>query len=271
MKRIFCKLRLFLAVASGGAGALRSIDQEFSARKAGALIPLAALLLLVTGCNQDEAKRDAEEGKEEEVVAFNAKFGLAVPKKTADFIGLKIVEVEERLVPSTNQFSAQVYARRNGVALATASLDTNVLESVRDRTALAAGTDDGQIFQALVRKVTALSGNGISEVLLEIEDAGKALKAADDLSVRIANCTEKAVVSIPRNALLKTIEGNFVYTVSGERLVRTAVKIGTANDAFVEITDGLYSGDQVAVQPVMTLWLAELQSLRGGKACADGH
>jgi hypothetical protein len=25
------------------------------------------------------------------------------------------------------------------------------------------------------------------------------------------------------------------------------------------------------VQPVMTLWLAELQSLRGGKACADGH
>jgi hypothetical protein len=39
----------------------------------------------------------------------------------------------------------------------------------------------------------------------------------------------------------------------------------------VQITDGLYAGDQVVVQPVMSLWLAELQSLRGGKACADGH
>ena len=76
---------------------------------------------------------------------------------------------------------------------------------------------------------------------------------------------------LPRAALLQTAEGNFVYTVSGERFVRAAVKVGVLNDEFVEITDGLYAGDQVAAQPVMTLWLAELQSLRGGKACADGH
>ena len=246
------------------------IGQEFSVRAARGLIPLSASLLLVIGCIHGEPKASSEEAKEE-VVTFNAKFGLAVPKKTADFIGLQIVEVEDRLVPSTNQFSAQIYARRNGVAFATASIDKKSLESVRAEIALTATTREGQSFKAVVRKVTSLAANGNSEVLMEIEDSSTALKVSDYLTVGIANGTEQEVVSVPRSALLKTIEGHFVYTASGERLVRTAVKIGTVNQSFVEITDGLYSGDQVAVQPVMTLWLAELQSLRGGKACADGH
>jgi hypothetical protein len=49
------------------------------------------------------------------------------------------------------------------------------------------------------------------------------------------------------------------------------VKLGAINHEWAEVTDGLYAGDQIVVSPVMTLWLAELQSLRGGKACADGH
>ena len=32
-----------------------------------------------------------------------------------------------------------------------------------------------------------------------------------------------------------------------------------------------FDRDEVVVNPVMTLWMAELQSIRGGKACADGH
>jgi multidrug efflux pump subunit AcrA (membrane-fusion protein) len=89
--------------------------------------------------------------------------------------------------------------------------------------------------------------------------------------VTVPNGSEKTVVSIPRSALLQTAEGNFVYTVSGNRFVRTTIKIGARNDKFVEVVDGLYAGDQVVVKPVMTLWLAELQAIRGGKACADGH
>lgn len=270
MKRIFLSLPLFLAAASGSARTLRAIGRECNFRNPQSLVGLALLLTLSAGCNRQKSETKAEE-QNEEVVAFNAKSGLTVPKKTADFIGLQIVEVEERVVPSTNQFSAQVYSRRNGQTFATASLDKKTAESLRDGPALTVTAPDGQTFKATVNKLTSLSANGISEVLLEVEDARSALKGSDYLTASVATGADKKVVSIPRDALLKTIEGHFVYTVSGERLVRTAVKVGAANESLVEITDGLYSGDQVAVQPVMTLWLAELQSLRGGKACADGH
>ncbi len=53
--------------------------------------------------------------------------------------------------------------------------------------------------------------------------------------------------------------------------MRAAVKLGAVNGEFAEVADGLYAGDQVVVKPVMTLWLSEIQALRGGKACSDGH
>ena len=83
--------------------------------------------------------------------------------------------------------------------------------------------------------------------------------------------TAGSVTTVPASALLKTAEGSFVYTVNGQFYVRTPVKTGLANDKLVEITDGLYSGDQIVTTPVMSLWMAELQVLRGGKACTCGH
>ena len=79
------------------------------------------------------------------------------------------------------------------------------------------------------------------------------------------------VASIPRSALLKTAEGTFAYTVNGKFYLRTAVKVGAMNEQAVEITDGLYAGDEIVASPVMSLWMAELQVLRGGKACTCGH
>jgi multidrug efflux pump subunit AcrA (membrane-fusion protein) len=81
----------------------------------------------------------------------------------------------------------------------------------------------------------------------------------------------EAVTAIPRSALLKTAEGSFVYAVNGEFYVRTPVKVGAQSESQVEIADGLYSGDQIVIAPVMSLWLGELQVLRGGKACTCGH
>jgi multidrug efflux pump subunit AcrA (membrane-fusion protein) len=74
-------------------------------------------------------------------------------------------------------------------------------------------------------------------------------------------------VTIPRAALLGCSEGHFVYTVSGEHLVRAAVKVGASTEEWVEIKDGLYAGDQVALQPVMSLWMTELAAIKGGQAC----
>ena len=122
---------------------------------------------------------------------------------------------------------------------------------------------------ALKRDLEQASGQ--VEVLLAVSDAQHPLASGAILSVTVTLGREENVVGVPRSALFRTTEGDFVYTVSGDHFVRTAVKLGVVNHEFAEVTDGLYAGDQIVVQPVMTLWLAELQSLRGGKACADGH
>ncbi len=81
----------------------------------------------------------------------------------------------------------------------------------------------------------------------------------------------EANMSIPQSALLKTVEGHFVYAKNGEFFIRTPVKIGAWSETLVEITDGLYSGDEVVTTPVMSLWMAELQVVRGGHTCTHGH
>lgn len=79
------------------------------------------------------------------------------------------------------------------------------------------------------------------------------------------------VTAVPVAALLRTVHGDFVYATNGERLLRTPVKIGATHDGWIEITDGLYEGDRLAVAGVRALWLAELQAVNGGVGCADGH
>ena len=49
------------------------------------------------------------------------------------------------------------------------------------------------------------------------------------------------------------------------------VTVGAMNEDHAEITEGLFAGDSVVTTPVMSLWMAELQVLRGGKACTCGH
>jgi len=79
------------------------------------------------------------------------------------------------------------------------------------------------------------------------------------------------VAAIPAGALLRTVHGDFVYAANGEHLLRTPVKIGATHDGWIEITDGLYDGDRLAVAGVRALWLAELQAVNGGVGCADEH
>ena len=242
------------------------------------LLPFLAAVALLTSCGHRDHDAQAEgSGHEhEEVVSFNSKSGLLVPPETAKFIGLQIVDVQERKVTSRRRFMAQVYRsafEQHTTAHASAMLGKLESASLREGQA-AQFLADGQV--PLTGRIVAINremeqASGTAEVQVEIEDAGRTLTTGSHVAVTVTTGKEQNVVAVPRAALLQTAEGNFIYTVSGERFVRAAVKVGALNDEFVEITDGLYAGDQVASQPVMTLWLVELQSLRGGKACADGH
>lgn len=78
-------------------------------------------------------------------------------------------------------------------------------------------------------------------------------------------------VIVPNRALLRTSEGVFVFVQNGQRWLRTPVKVGAESADSAEVTDGVLEGDVVAVAGVHDLWLAELQAIKGGVGCADGH
>ena len=74
---------------------------------------------------------------------------------------------------------------------------------------------------------------------------------------------------IPATAVLRTVEGTFVYVENGEWFLRTPVTLerSGATDSFA-LKEGLYEGDRIVTGGVRALWLAELHSLRAGQACA---
>ncbi len=97
-------------------------------------------------------------------------------------------------------------------------------------------------------------------------------EAAEFIGLRKAEAQAKADrVLVPTPALLRTSEGAFVFVRNGQRWLRTEVKPGTEADGTMQIADGLLEGDVIAVAGVWGLWLAEIQAIKGGVGCADGH
>ena len=251
-----------------------------------------SLAIFGSGCKGHEEDPHphaaSEAGNHTEIsrgVTFSEKHGLEVPEETAKFIGLQIADVEERKVASTYRFTAQVFRAAQETRFASTqpsaalSAEASAFVPESDARKLREGQSvvvelpgatikvDGKIS----RIVPLEKANNQSEVLISIRDPeGRAGKGTFVTAV-VPTGGEKSVVSIPKSSLLKTAEGTFVYTVSGNHYVRTPIQVGVVNGEHVEVTDGLFAGDQVVVRPVMSLWLAELQAIRGGKACADGH
>jgi multidrug efflux pump subunit AcrA (membrane-fusion protein) len=250
------------------------------------LVVFAAVVALVMlGCGH-KASQAHESGEGEPGVTFNAKKGLLIPPTTAKFIGLLVADVEERKIAAEFKFSAQVYRAASEAQIASlqASGTPSALASGNISPADAAKVSEGQTVSvqsgddgvALPGRIVTLKrglekSSGQIEVLLAIADTSRPLPSGAFVSVTVPLGGEKRVVSVPRSSLFRTTEGDFVYTVSGDHFMRAPIKLGVVNHEFAEVTDGLYAGDQVVVQPVMALWMAELQSLRGGKACADGQ
>ena len=83
--------------------------------------------------------------------------------------------------------------------------------------------------------------------------------------------TAKGVAAVPAEAVLRTVKGDFVFVVNGEWFLRTPVVLGGNEAGFVEVKEGLYEGDKIVAHGARALWLAELQAVNGGVACADGH
>jgi hypothetical protein len=234
------------------------------------LIGIAALAAvgLLVGCGAHSSVPEAGESAAVAVPQFSAKKGLLLPETTRLALGLKMAEVTERKIASALEVSLRVYQVVGGVGLASGMVAPEQAKRLQKGQAVEMRVGDRAVKGRVVRVSDELQkATGLAEVLVEIPDAGEGLPVGAFVQARVPRESSESVVTIPRAALLGCSEGQFVYTASGAHLVRTAVKVGASNPDWVEIIDGLYAGDQVVAEPVMSLWLTELAAIKGGQAC----
>ena len=223
---------------------------------------------LLSGCERRLESTTAD-SEVEVVPQFSAKRGLLLPEQTRRSLGLKLADVTERKLSSTLDLALRVYRKDATAAFASVAVPPEQSKLLKVGQSIETHPPDGARQTA---RVTGVSGQwqqaiGSVEVLVEISGSLDALAVGAFVPATALIQTGEKVVAIPRSAVLGCSEGNFVYTVSGEHLVRTAVKLGLSNTEWVEITDGLYAGDQVVLQPVVSLWMTELAAVKGGQAC----
>ena len=108
--------------------------------------------------------------------------------------------------------------------------------------------------------------NGQAEVVISIVDPKGELRIGKFLAGTVALPSNGEVVVVPKSAIIKSPEGAFAYVDNAGWTTRTSVEIGAEDGEFVEVVDGIYYGDRVVSAPVMSLWMAELQLLKSGKA-----
>ncbi len=241
---------------------------------------LALRLLGVAGCEKRQAADpQAGHGDEEASVNFEAGKGVIFSKETMDSLGIQVVEVGEQELESILVVTAQVYRSadetssasgtfKTGHAYATALIAvdmTNGVNESRRITIQMPNTKGSEQSARLMRVDDSLkSATQTVEALLEIPDTSNSLVVGSSIKAMFHHGGRQSVMAIPRAALLKTAEGDFVYVQNGKHLLRTSVQVGTGNADWVEIKDGLLEGDVIAGNKTETLWLTELRATKGG-------
>lgn len=227
-----------------------------------------AVATLNTSCQKSEASSaKAEERAPENGAQFKEGRGLDLTDEMKRAIGLQTTEVtEETIAPvvSVSLDTVQAHGACGWVTPAQAAAIHPGMEAVLS------SPSSPDTFKGVVERVEKmpLGSLGDHEVTITTEQT---LPVGTTWTATFKGPESDVVPVVPASALLKTAEGYFVYALNDGFYLRTPVTTGPSDGKLVEITDGLYSGDEIVTTPVMSLWMAELQVLRGGKACTCGH
>lgn len=245
---------------------------------------------LFSGCGDKHGEKDGHsyghekaEGKdghghEKETpsgASFKAGKGVILTEETRRSIGVETAEVTERKLPLEVRFNAQVFGENHKptaeetehaecTAKASGLLAQTQAMSLKAGQPVMMKPESGEPLGGIVLRVNQALAIGDAEVVVGVTNAGAKLKPGEFVLTRIPIARERSVTVVPSSAVLRAADGTFVYTVNGDAYFRTAVKVGGEAEGFVEITDGLLSGDVVVTRPVEKLWLIELRATKGG-------
>lgn len=241
-----------------------------------ALIIFVALALAFSliGCGtKSEVKKEHEESPSG--ASFKPGKGVILTDETRQILGVETAEVSAEKLPSVIRFNVQIFGethRFTHLDLDHTGCDVHgsgllppdkaiKLEPNQPVKLLTSANETFDGFIVAVKKTVA---QGETEVIVGVTGAVTQLKDGEFVTATITLPREEAVTVIPSSALLRTAEGTFVYAVNGNAYYRTAVKAGSEADGKIEITDGLFSGDEVVTKPVQTFWIIELRATKGG-------
>ena len=221
---------------------------------------------LLSGCTDSEASAaQAHETPPENGAQFKKGEGISITKKMASSIGLQTAEVTEQTIASRLELKIR---RASAPREASGWVTASEAEKISVGSVVEIATSP--ITKGSVKSISKPVSPGFGEFEVTVTTEADVPAEIEVEAVIVLPQTE-AGASIPRSALLTTAEGQFVYAKNGKYFYRTGITVGAMNEDHVEVTEGLYAGDEVVTTPVMSLWMAELQVLRGGKACNCGH
>jgi hypothetical protein len=241
------------------------------------------LWIWLVGCTPEKSSTEEErltehadkESKQQSATYVEGK-GLLLKPESSKAIGLEFAVVSAEAVTRRVAVEAQIYAAagdpthdpnlKRVAAYATAVIpaDSALPMKVGDRVVLTKGRDE--LTGSLI-KLSLSPGGGThnTSLTLEIIDPEKFLRVGEFVKVTVmAPTTNAATLTIPRQALLETITGPFVYLEREGHLLRVPVTTGAITTNSVEITGGLALRERVVTAPVELIYLTELRLTKGG-------
>jgi hypothetical protein len=211
--------------------------------------------------------RSHEEGAE--LVTYAAGRGLRFAPEVAEAMGLRTVSVVPGRIPRVISLVAEVVDATRAVAFVPLARAGDFSAGQIFEASVGGKDVAGARFTARLHSISRESQRamGSVEVLFEVasEDVPRGeLRAGGVIALTRLVPPAGEVPSIPREALLETAGGTFVYGVKEGSYYRIPVRAGAVGASDVAIVSGLSAGDVVVAEPVSQLWLAELRLTRGG-------
>ncbi len=235
---------------------------------------LFSIALLPMGCG---CQKKSGHGEEESPsgASFKPGKGVMLTPETSKILGVEIVDVAEEKLPQVVELSTQIFSdthRFEDLNIdhtecdfhASGFLSSEKAALIKPKQKVKLIDTNKETYDGFVAAVQKPFSHGETEIIVGVTTAESKLKDGEFVQASISVPRDEAVVVIPSSALLRTAEGTFVYAINGKAYYRTAVQPGNKSGDKIEITDGLYPGDQVVVKPVETLWLIELRATKGG-------
>jgi multidrug efflux pump subunit AcrA (membrane-fusion protein) len=176
--------------------------------------------------------------------------------------------VAERGVIQRFQKLARVYraATDSQPAAALVWLDEANAQSLANAPAISLGEDS--IEGRLIRVDQAAGGiSGRMEALIEFNDPRGRHPVGSALEATFTATAPREALAVPTSAVIHGAAGSFVFARNGGHFSRVMVTTGAESDGWIEVSDGLYEGDEVVAEAVDALWLIELCALKGGTPC----